>query len=403
MGLVRLILAVFLLAGVAQAQGFSALARLDPAASRIADSETGVTVELALSRAVPWRVRIAEAPPRLVLDFREVDFAPLPRVPRAGARVTEARGGRLADGWSRLVLVLDGPYPVAAAEMRTSHDGAALVRVRLGPPDAAAFAARAAEPDPADWRLPAPAVTPPPRPRQTGDRPLVVVLDPGHGGIDPGAEHGGVTEAALMLQFAGELRERLLRTGRFAVVMTREADVFVALDTRVAIAQSVQADVFLSLHADALAEGEATGATVYTLAEEASDAAAAALAERHDRGSLLAGVDLRGQDDLVARVLMDLARAETAPRADRLAEAMVGALREAAVPLHRQPRRGAAFSVLRAPDIPSVLIELGYLSSARDRERLTDPAWRGRLADAIVAALSDWAVADAAEAALLRR
>ncbi|MFN6977769.1 MAG: N-acetylmuramoyl-L-alanine amidase, partial [Gemmobacter sp.] len=205
------------------------------------------------------------------------------------------------------------------------------------------------------------------------------------------------------LQFARELADQLRRDGRFTVVLTREADVFVPLDGRVAIAHAAGADVFISLHADALAEGEATGATVYTLAEAASDAAAAALAERHDRDSLLAGVTLRGQDDLVARVLMDLARTETAPRSDRLADTLVAALRAAGLRLHRVPRRGAAFSVLRAPDIPSVLVELGYLSSAQDRARLSDAGWRQRMAAAMVAALADWAVADAAEAALLRQ
>jgi N-acetylmuramoyl-L-alanine amidase len=406
MRLVPCLAALFLLllAPAAVAQGLSALARLDPAASRIADEGGGgVTVELALTRAVPWRVRVADGPPRLVLDFREVDWAGLAQVPRHGARTLEARGGRIAGDWSRLVVELAAPHPVALAEMRVAEDGAALVRVRLGPPDPAAFAARAAEADPAAWRLPAPAVTAPPRPRQTGDRPLVIVLDPGHGGIDPGAEHGGVTEADLMLRFAFELRERLRRAGGSEVVLTREDDVFVPLDTRVAIAQAARADVFLSLHANALAEGEASGASVYTLAEEATDAAAAALAERHDRANLLAGVDLRGQDDLVARVLMDLARLETEPRSDRLAGAMVTAISAAGLPLHRLPRRAAAFSVLRAPDIPSVLFEIGFLSNPQDRARLTDAAWRGRMADAIVAAIADWAVADAAEAALLRQ
>ncbi|MFN3293630.1 MAG: N-acetylmuramoyl-L-alanine amidase, partial [Gemmobacter sp.] len=228
-------------------------------------------------------------------------------------------------------------------------------------------------------------------------------LDPGHGGIDPGAERDGHSEARLMLTFARELKEALLRAGGFRVVMTRETDSFVPLETRVALAHAAQADVFLSLHADAVAEGLATGATVYTLAAEASDAASAALAERHDRDALMSGVDLTGQDDLIAGVLMDMARTETAPRTDKLAAALVQAMRAQNLALHKTPRRGAAFSVLKAPDIPSVLLELGYMSSPPDLARLTDPKWRARMAGALVAGLSGWAAQDAAEAALLRQ
>jgi N-acetylmuramoyl-L-alanine amidase len=401
MRIIPILLAALLLAAPAGAQGLSALARLDPAASRIVETGEGLTVELQLSQGVPWRVRVADGPPRLIVDFREVDFAGLAAVPGPTARVVARRGGPIAGGWSRLVLTLAAPHPVASAEMRTGPAGA-LVRIRLGAPDPAAFAEAASVPDPEAWSLPAPALTAERRPRHAGDRPLRVMLDPGHGGIDPGAEHGGVSEAELMLTFARELREVLRRAG-FEVAMTRDADVFVPLDVRVAAAHAAGSDVFLSLHADAVTEGEATGATIYTLAEEATDAAAAALAERHDRESLLAGVSLRGQDDLVARVLMGLAQTETAPRSARLADTLVVRLREAGLRLHRVPRRAAALSVLRSPDVPSALIELGYLSSARDRERLRDPAWRARMAEAITAALADWAVADAAEAALLRQ
>jgi N-acetylmuramoyl-L-alanine amidase len=345
-----------------------------------------------------------DGPPRLVVDFREVDFAALDRAALARPPAVAAlRAGRLAAGWSRLVAELDGPWQVTQAEMRTARaDGGALVRIALAPATPERFAALAAVEDPADWAMPRPAVVAEPRTRQRGDRPLVIVLDPGHGGIDPGAQHGGVSEADLMLRFARELKEVLARGG-YQVHLTRDDDVFVSLDGRIAVAQAVGADLFVSLHADAVTEGIATGATVYTLADEATDAAAAALAERHDRDSLLAGVDLRGQDDLVAAVLMELAQAQTAPRSDRLADAMVAALRDAGIRLHRVPRRGAAFSVLRAADIPSVLIELGYLSSSTDRRRLTDPDWRAEVAGALAASIAAWAVADAAEATLLRQ
>ncbi|MFN3938601.1 MAG: N-acetylmuramoyl-L-alanine amidase [Gemmobacter sp.] len=388
----------------ALAQDLSGLARVDPGASRLWDGPEGIALDLALSQPVPWRVRLMDQPPRLVVDFREVDFAGLDQgALAAGAAVADLRAGPLRPGWSRLVLELAGPQIVRSAEMRTAAGGGALLRLRLAAADAGAFAAAASLPDPDAWRLPRPADLPEGRRRARGHGPVVVVLDPGHGGIDPGAERGGLTEAALMLTFALELKEALLRAGGFRVVLTRDADVFVPLEARIAIAHAAEADVFLSLHADAIAEGVATGATIYTLSDEASDAASAALAERHERDSLMAGVDLRGQDDLIAAVLMDLARTETTPRTEALAARLVSAIRDGGLVLHRVPRRSAAFSVLKAPDIPSVLVELGYLSSEADRRRLVDPEWRARMAQALVAGLAAWAAEDAASAGLLRQ
>ena len=169
------------------------------------------------------------------------------------------------------------------------------------------------------------------------------------------------------------------------------------------MARAAGADVFLSLHADALAEGEAAGATVYSFDPAAADEAGQELAERHDRADLLAGVDLAGQDDEVAGVLMDLARTETAPRSARLARALAGAIQEAGLKMHRHPVQGADFSVLKSPDIPSLLLELGFLSSEADRKRLSDPAWRKAMVAAILSGLGDWALADAAEARLIRQ
>jgi N-acetylmuramoyl-L-alanine amidase len=187
------------------------------------------------------------------------------------------------------------------------------------------------------------------------------------------------------------------------VLLTREEDTFVPLELRISVARAAGADLFLSLHADALAEGQATGATIYRLADEASDMASARLAERHDRADLLAGVDLEGQDDEIAGVLMDLARIETQPRADSLAAALVEAMTKAGVKMHRHPIQDAAFSVLKSPDIPSLLLEVGFLSSEADRKRLTDPVWRAMMQEAIRTGIAAWAVTDAAEARLLRQ
>ncbi|MCX7888969.1 MAG: N-acetylmuramoyl-L-alanine amidase [Rhodobacteraceae bacterium] len=392
------------LAGAAAADpGLNALARLESAATSVRDDGGAIVIDLALDRPVPWRLHLMDDPPRLVADFREVDFAGAdPARADRSDRVGALAWGRFVPGWSRMVATLDGPYRIAVAAMRTEDAPGATLTIRLEPVAAAAFAALAAPQPSADWALPRPAPVGPPRPRQTGDRPLFVVIDPGHGGIDPGAEDGGLSEAAIVLTFARELAETLRRAG-MDVLLTREDDSFVPLELRISVARAAGADVLLSLHADSLAAGEATGATVYVLDRDAADLASVRLAERHDRADLLAGVDLSGQGDEIATVLMDLARTETAPRAARLAHALADAIGAEGLRLHRHPVQGAGFSVLKAPDIPSVLLEVGFLSSDDDRRRLADPGWRARMQRAILAGLQDWAVADAAEARLLRR
>lgn len=376
----------------AVAEDLSALAKVNPLRSGIvARGDGGLELKVALSQPVPWRLRLMDNPPRLVIDAREIDWRGVEAlaVVRPGVSL---RAGAFRPGWSRLVLELAGPLKVARAEMVTGDEP--RIELVLAPTDAASFQTEAARPDLPDWALPEAAAVVPPLPE--GGGPLVVVLDPGHGGIDPGAEREDHSEAALMLTFARELKEALVRDGRFRVVLTREEDVFVPLETRTSLARGAGADVFLSLHADALAEGDAQGATVYTLSEDASDEASAALAERHDRDDLLAGVDLSDQDDVVAEVLMDMARTETQPRAERLAGAIVAAVKDAKIRMHRHPHQSGGFSVLKSPDIPSVLLEVGFLSSDRDFRRLADPDWRAKLAGALVQALGSWATEDAA-------
>jgi N-acetylmuramoyl-L-alanine amidase len=246
------------------------------------------------------------------------------------------------------------------------------------------------------------ASTAPPPPRDA-DGPLRVMIDPGHGGIDPGAEEGGLTEKALMLVLARELREALLRAGGFEVFLTRDTDMFVSLERRVALAHDAAADVFISLHADALTDARARGASVYTLSDSASDAASAALAERHDRADLLAGVDLSDSDDVVAGVLLDLARQETQPRAEALAQTLLEVFRGEGIPVLGRPLRHAGFSVLKAADIPSVLVEIGFLSSPRDRKNLNDPDWRAGMARGVRNGLRQWLAEDRARRALVRQ
>lgn len=386
------------LCGGVQAQGLSALARAEAEGSGVRDAFGGIVLELSLSQPVPYKLALLADPARLVADFREVDWSGVDRaVFDQSDRVEAVAMGPLEPGWSRLVLQMDGPYVIEAAALTAGQ-----LRVELAPASAELFAARVSAAAPAMRALPAPVAVPAARQRQDGVRPLVVVLDPGHGGIDPGAQRGGQKEADLVLGFARELREMLRRAG-MEVAMTRDADVFVPLEARITIARAAGADAFISLHADALPEGYASGATVYTLSEESSDIAGQLLAERHDRSDLLAGVDLSAHDDVVSDVLMDLARLETAPRSDLLADTVVAQMRAGVGNLHKRPRQSAGFSVLKAPDIPSILIELGFMSSQRDLEHLMDPVWRGVAAGAIRDALVQWAKEDAAQAGLLRQ
>ncbi|WP_297771993.1 N-acetylmuramoyl-L-alanine amidase [uncultured Roseovarius sp.] len=391
---------------LAQDNSFSALARLDAEASTISDTRNGVELRLHLSQGVPYRVFTLAGPARLVLDFREVEWQGATAGDLiSGARVKGLRLGQIRPGWSRMVADLDAPYPLQSAGLEVDPDtGTAQLIVHLGEADAADFAATTGTPHVPGWDLPAPQENPDVvTPRARGEGPLVVMLDPGHGGIDPGAQVGDVTEKALILQFAFELREDLLRAGGFEVVMTRERDEFVSLERRVALAHRAGADVFLSLHADALSSARARGISAYTLSQSASDEASAALAERHNRADILAGVDLSGKDDVVADVLMDLARLETRPRAERLAKAVLDGFASKGLPLLSRPLRHAGFSVLKAPDIPSVLVELGFLSSPPDLERLRDPEGRARMAEALREALNAWREDDTARAGLVRQ
>lgn len=400
-----LVAGIFALAQPGHAQEFSALARVETSRSFIRDAGLGISVQLQLSQPVPFRLFTLDSPPRLVVDFREVNWdGVVANDLRRGRNTLAVRFGGFRPGWSRLVLDLATYQAVELAGMSIDPGtGVALVDITTIAIDQQAFLSRVGAPDGAGWDLPIVADVPQSLRRQTGDGPLVVALDPGHGGLDPGAERDDEFEADLMLQFARELKETLLRAGGFLVVMTREEDIFVPLETRVSLARAAGADVFLSLHADALAKGQASGAKIYTLSDTASDLASKKLAERHDRADLLAGVDLSEQDDVIASVLMDLVRLETAPRADRLADQLVTELTLSLGVMHKRPRLSAGFSVLKAPDIPSVLIELGFLSNPEDLAKIMSPDWRRDAALGIRRALQSWAVQDAAEAQLVRR
>ncbi|MEM1352467.1 MAG: N-acetylmuramoyl-L-alanine amidase, partial [Pseudomonadota bacterium] len=292
-------------------------ARLLSEDSAVLDTPKGTEVRVALSEAVPFRVFTVDAPPRLVVDFKGVavsDHA-ADLIGPTGAAISSVRFGAYRPGWSRFVAELKAPMlPQNIGMAVDAETGGATLALHLRPASVTAFTAAAFVPPGAAW----PKSTPPSGQRTAGA--FVVVLDPGHGGIDPGAERDGVSEKVLMLDFARELQAALEVHPDVDVELTRNADDFVALQARVALAHRVQADLFISLHADALSEGGAHGATIYTLSDTASDTASAHLAARHNRSDILAGIDLSGTDDQVTRVLLDLARRETEPRSLALAK-----------------------------------------------------------------------------------
>ncbi len=388
---------------MAAAQALSGLARIDPVNSQLVDTRHGVEMTLALSQGVPYRVFTLTHPARLVVDFQEVDWSALDITTfDQSDSVTTLRAGTYRPGWSRMVAELAGPHIVDQAGVITDKvTGRAILSLRLEAAAPDVFASQSGAPYDPRWDLPQPTKIAAPAPRRAGV--TRVLLDPGHGGIDPGAERGEVREKDLMLTFARELEEALLRAGGFDVSLTRTGDYFVSLERRIALAHEGEIDVFISLHADSLADGRAHGATVYTLSEEASDIASAKLAERHDRDQLLSGVDLTMADDQVTAVLLDIARRETTPRTAVLAQSLVTGMRNQGGPMNRRPQREAAFSVLKAADIPSVLIEIGFLSSPRDFENLQDPNWRARMADGIRNGLQIWRREDIEMRPLVRR
>lgn len=401
----RWLVALVLLAGPAVAQDFSGLARVDMAQSQVRDAGRSLEIDLHLSQTVPYRIFTLDDPRRLVADFKEIDWTGVNRAALDNADLaSDLRFGVLRPGWSRLVVDLAAPLAVASAGMEVDQvTGRAHLAIRLDPVTPDEFATRAGAPPDTGWGALTDVTPALPAPETGSDGPLVVVIDPGHGGIDPGAERGDVQEADLMLALGIEVADGLNRLGGVRAILTRDADVFVPLEARMSIARAAGADLFISLHADALEEDEARGASVYTLSPDGTDGASQRMAERHERGDLLAGLDLTGQEDRIATVLMDLARAESEPRGLRFADALVAGLRAAGATMNSRPRREGRLAVLNAADFPSVLVEVGFLSNAQDRALLQSPEGRTRIAQGITNAVQSWALDEAVRAPFVRQ
>ncbi|MBC9245529.1 N-acetylmuramoyl-L-alanine amidase [Paracoccus sp. 11-3] len=378
-------------------------ARIDMGASALVQTGRGwwrnppLELRLTLDKAVPFRTYVVGDPARLIVDMRGVDLNGVSPQDLFGAdKVPGIRWGRHRRGWSRVVIELPGPYRIETSAMRTTAPQPEL-RVALKPvsdkdfaPPPSATAALRDLPDPAAVETAAP------------DDEFVVVLDPGHGGFDPGTQVDGQTEANLVLTFALELRKALQDRG-ISVVMTRDDDSFVRLENRMTAAREAKADLFMSLHADALPEGQAAGATVYIWNPKADQQASQQLVSRHDRDDLISGLDLAGYDDALTAALMDFTRTDTQPRSENFAKWLTSRMALMGIGLHGRPVQGASFSVLKSPDMPSVLLELGFLSDDNDRANLLNPLWRQRMVAVLCEAIIGWKQDEVARSALVRR
>ena len=223
-----------------------------------------------------------------------------------------------------------------------------------------------------------------------GPSEVVIAIDAGHGGIDPGASSEGITEKQVVLEFARRLAAHIDRVPGLHALLIRADDSFLTLSQRIRRTRDGGANLLVSLHADTTSEGRAEGAHVYTLSRDGTDEAAIELAERENRADVIGGVALAGEADDLAALLIDLAQRGTSDETDKLAAAMLEAMAGSVPLLRTQPHRRANFRVLKAPEIPSILVELGYLSNPGDRRRMASQAWRERMAAALAQGIQHW-------------
>jgi len=373
-------LIVFILSG-------SAGAAPDVTAVRIGDSAERTRFVIEMSEAADYRVMTLANPYRLVIDFPLLNWNVAAARIEGEGLIKDVRYGRFTADTSRVVLDLTGPAKVGRLfTLPPQSNYPHRFVVDLQETSRAQFMARVNE------ALDASTLQ-----AQTSERSIsvpqrssskrVVVVDAGHGGIDPGAlGRYGPDEKHVTLEVARTVRRRLEATGRYSVVMTRDKDVFLPLAKRVEIARRAEADLFISLHCDVVDNRRVRGATVYTLSETASDKEAAALARKENRSDVIAGVNLGGESDDVRSILIDLAQRETMNYSAEFAEVLAPELGDTMV-LRTNTHRFAGFRVLTAPDVPSVLVEMGFLSNRRDAQFMSSREGRRQIAGAILEAV----------------
>lgn len=377
-----------------------------------------------LDRKADFRAFTLADPPRLVIDLPRSEWKiPRSRPVAAGDVLKSYRSGDLDGGLTRIVFDLRKTAVVAGAftldRSDTARDrvvidlspssenlfraglekthgnktlgGAAVAAAPALPASVPESSIAAARNEAVARAVPQPVETPvrkpqgAPVPRGTAERKYVIVVDAGHGGADPGAvADNGVLEKDITLAVARELKRQLEETGRYRVVMTRDRDVQIRLRDRLDLARSARADLFISLHADKIPGKAVRGASIYTLSRTASDAETARLAERENTAGVVAGVDLSSESLEVAGILLDLAMREKMNESSLLARFLEEAFRRKSVRLLPNSHRSAGFAVLKAPDVPSVLIETGFLSNPSEVKLLGSAEFQRRISAAVV-------------------
>jgi N-acetylmuramoyl-L-alanine amidase len=372
----------------------------DPTASevvahdaRIVGDDQRTRFVMDLTEATDVSVFVLDEPDRVVIDLPRVRFALPDGAGASGKGLASAfRYGMISTGKSRIVLDLTAPVSVDKSfVLPPAGDQPAKLVVDMVPTTREAFAEavrtyRSAE----KAAVAAQEATAPAAPAQASDGRLRIVIDPGHGGIDSGAiAKSGTMEKDIVLSFAEILQAKLAADGRYDVSMTRSDDTFVSLGGRVAFARARRADLFVSIHADSFWGGDVRGATIYTLSEKASDRMAAQIAESENKSDILAGVAITEDTNEVSDILIDLARRETKNFAVVFARNMIKELGPK-VHFFKHAHQQAGFVVLKAPDVPSALVELGYLSNPDDEKLLKSAEWQQSTATAMKQAIDSY-------------
>lgn len=363
---------------------------------RFGAHEDQTRMVLDISKNSDFRTFVLSDPYRLVIDLPSFEWKAGDIKHPASAGISDVRHGNLMPGISRLVFDLKEPIAINAAFMlpgQASAKKSDRLVIDFGPVSTAAFAKEKNKvlgkldinkpnTQASKQKARTASASVPPQPRQN-KKPLVVI-DPGHGGVDPGAiGPRKIYEKKVVLALAKELKKQLLATGKYRVLMTRESDIFIKLRDRVKFARKHEADLFVSIHADSIEKKNVRGASFYTLSEKASDKQTARLAARENKADLIAGVDLSVEDEQVASILVDLTMRDTTNQGKYFANKVVEAFQGNSLKVLHNPHRHAGFAVLKAPDIPSILIEAGFMSNNQEAEKLNTSAYRKQLAGAM--------------------
>ena len=388
--MIRIIAFILCLVAAAPAS----LAKPSVTAARIGQHPDKTRFVMEISEAPAYQIFTLPDPFRVVIDLPELDWRlPPEAVPRNTAVVEDLRFGLFAPGRSRVVLDVKGPVKVTRVVI-LPPDGNVLthrVVVDIEPISRQAFFAGERVPLVSAVPLPPPQTAAVPSPaKPSADQRPTVVIDVGHGGIDPGAKGvSGIFEKKLTLDYARELRRELEATGRYRVVLTRDRDVFLPLRSRFEMAQGASGDLFISLHANIHRKGSVRGASVYTISEQSSDAEAEALAAKENKADVLAGVNLVAQTDDVSRILIDLIWRETMNLSKAFANILVAELGKS-TRLLKNTHRFAGFAVLKSATVPSVLVEVGYMSNRTEETQLRSKAHREKIAGAMRRAIEKY-------------